>query len=186
VTMGIFNLITAIFFEAVLISGTKRTQQQLVDRKEEMEQRITRFIYRRFAESRRVRNDRESKGDLEEEQAVASCIADIHPHERVVEKSLFDAWIQQPDMVELFESVEIDTSIRFDLFDALDVDGKEVLHLTTIVEALMRLRGPLSKLDVVATRLKVSHIMRMVMDICRKLGVHFESYHTSTCEIFGI
>merc|ERR1711957_280374 len=51
VTIGIFNLIMAIFIEAVLNAGVKRTQQQLGEHRTQMENQITEFFYRRFAES---------------------------------------------------------------------------------------------------------------------------------------
>merc|ERR1712084_16287 len=95
----------------------------------------------------------------EEDRYIQKIIAKMDPEEKVVDKALFEAWLARPDVTSLFEEVEVDTSTKFDLFDALDVDGRGELTLNTIVEGLMKLRGPISKLDVVATRLKVTHIM---------------------------
>merc|ERR1712179_708221 len=117
---------------------------------------------------------------------IQKHLSRMDPEDRVVDKALFDTWIQRPDVTALFEEVEVDTSTKFDLFDALDVDCREELTLNTIVEGLMKLRGPISKLDIVATRLKVTHIMRMVMDICRKLGIPFESYASRTSDVFRL
>merc|ERR1711982_220654 len=51
VTIGIFNLIMAIFIEAVLAAGVKRTQQQLGEQRAKMEHAIKTFLSRRFVES---------------------------------------------------------------------------------------------------------------------------------------
>merc|ERR1712176_640585 len=145
-------------------------------------------MFRRFAESQPSfqREVVDGVGPELDEKTIMKMLSRMDPEDKVVDKALFDTWIQRADVTALFEEVEVDTSTKFDLFDALDVDGREELTLNTIVEGLMKLRGPISKLDVVSTRLKVAHIMRMVMDICRKLGISIDEYSSRSSEIFGM
>ena len=46
----------------------------------------------------------------------------------------------------------------------------------------MNLRGPITKLDIVSTRLKIMHIMRLTMDICRKIGIPIDDYTIRTSD----
>ena len=75
----------------------------------------------------------------------------------------------------MLEDVKVDPSTKTYLFDALDFECRGELDVNTIVAGIMNLRGPITKLDIVATRLKIMHIMRLTMDICRKLGIPIDS-----------
>merc|ERR1712087_836357 len=75
-----------------------------------------------------------------------------------------------PEMLTMLEEVEIETCTKFELFDVLDVDMGGELELDELITGLMKLRGPISKSDIVATRLKVRHVTKMMEDVWRKLG----------------
>merc|ERR1711988_1675431 len=69
----------------------------------------------------------------------------------------------------MLEDAHIETSTRADLFDVLDVDMGGELAIGELVDGLMRLRGPITKSDIVAVRLKVSYMTKMVEDLWQKL-----------------
>merc|ERR1712050_391816 len=67
-------------------------------------------------------------------------------------------------MESLLAEADIESSTRFDLFDALDADLSGELTFSEVIEGLMRLRGPISKSDIIAVRLKVRHITQLMED----------------------
>merc|ERR1711948_225920 len=85
-------------------------------------------------------------------------------------KEVFNEWLKDPEMLTMLEEVEIETCTKFELFDVLDVDMGGELELDELITGLMKLRGPISKSDIVATRLKVRHVTKMMEDVWRKLG----------------
>merc|ERR1711937_137618 len=107
----------------------------------------------------------------------------MDPEDLVVDKSVWESWLQMPATLKLLREVEIDVSARHDLFDALDVELTEAISLDTLIGGLMKLRGPINKLDIVATRLKVTHIMRMTIDICHKLGIQYDKSNSRTTDL---
>merc|ERR1712110_193019 len=104
----------------------------------------------------------------------------------VVSKALWETWVEREDVSELWSDIDVDASCKRDLFDALDVDCRDELSLQTIIEGLMSLRGPITKLDIVSTRLKATRTMRLVLGLCRKLGAPLDSHHVATSDLFGI
>jgi len=180
VTIGLFNLIMSIFIQTVLESGSSRLQHQLGDQRAVMQNRIDSYFTRRFVESRRDIPDEAS------EDEVKNMFNKYPSDERVVDRDLFGLWVQRDDVDELLDDVKVDPSTKCYLFDALDFECRGELDVNTIVAGLMNLRGPITKLDVVATRLKIMHIMRLTMDICHKLGIPIDDYNLRTSEIFGM
>merc|ERR1719247_995668 len=68
-------------------------------------------------------------------------------------------------MVQMLAEAEIDVSVRSDLFDVLDVDMSGELELDEVIGGLMMMRGPITKSDMVAVRLKVGFIVDLVQDV---------------------
>eukprot|EP00929_Paragymnodinium_shiwhaense_P101265 TRINITY_DN6421_c0_g3_i1.p1 TRINITY_DN6421_c0_g3~~TRINITY_DN6421_c0_g3_i1.p1 ORF type:complete len:879 (+),score=251.29 TRINITY_DN6421_c0_g3_i1:150-2786(+) len=196
-TMGIFNLIMAIFIDNVVTAHVQRKQQQLGENAEKMELLLKEIIAKRFDDQRlQVLRDRQSQLDashnaggpgghllsrltedgkreaLEHRKSTASAILDSLDHEEsVVTKDVFNTWLSDPEMLDLLETIEVEISTKYELFDALDVDSGGELTVEELVQGLMKLRGPISKNDIVATRLKVAYVTELVEDLCRKLGV---------------
>lgn len=183
-TLGLLNMITALLIEAVLNAGVKRLQQHLDTNGARMEQQISSFILRRFVESSPDYHRIWTEG-CDEDALIQKLLAQLDPEDLVVDKVLWDDWVEDPDMIALFEDIEVDVSTKCDLFDALNVDCREGLSFDELVQGLMKLRGPITKLYVVATRLRVTHIMRITLDICRKLGINYDAVTNST-DMFGI
>lgn len=66
---------------------------------------------------------------------------------------------------------EIDLSCKFDLFDVLDADLSGELEFEEMVDGLLKCRGPASKTDIIAIRLKTALLVRMMTRVCDKLGI---------------
>merc|ERR1711972_783611 len=62
----------------------------------------------------------------------------------------------------LLEDIEVETSSKHEVFDVLDVDMSGHLTVEELVHGLMTLRGPVSKVDIVAVRLKVRYITSLI------------------------
>jgi hypothetical protein len=199
VTVGIFNLIMAIFIDNVVTAHVQRKQQLLGESSEVMEIRINEVIAKRFALIRE--NDAHAKEfmdpeDVETAQVVPSlssiknftqdgkaqqlqnrqqdaleALAELSAVESVVTKDIFNTWLSDPEVLNLLDEIEVETATKYELFDALDVDSGGELTVEELVSGLMRLRGPISKNDIVATRLKVAYITELIEEICRKLGI---------------
>merc|ERR1712151_561618 len=162
-------------------SGEKRLQQTLGQQRSIMQHKITSYFSRRFVES--IRND---VGPQTSDVDIAKLMAHIPSKDRVVDREVFEIWTTRDDFADLLDDVKVDPSTKSYLFDALDFECRGELDVNTIVAGIMNLRGPITKLDIVATRLKIMHIMRLTMDVCRKLGIPIDEYHIRTSEIFGM
>merc|ERR1712190_107231 len=102
----------------------------------------------------------------------------------VVTRDVFSEWLREPEILGLLEEVEVETSTKWELFDALDVDGGGELTVDELVSGLMRLRGPVSKNDIVATRLKLTYVTELVEDLCEKLDTILGSERKSECDSY--
>eukprot|EP00929_Paragymnodinium_shiwhaense_P101263 TRINITY_DN6421_c0_g2_i4.p1 TRINITY_DN6421_c0_g2~~TRINITY_DN6421_c0_g2_i4.p1 ORF type:complete len:805 (+),score=211.65 TRINITY_DN6421_c0_g2_i4:172-2586(+) len=191
VTIGIFNLIMAIFIDNVVTAHVQRKQQALGENAGFMEVRIHEVIAQRFLECKEEEAAALDEDDGHElhnpldaltaegkarqielrKEKTDSFLASLDEEECVVTKDIFNNWLMHPEIIDLLEQIEVETSTKYELFDALDVDGGGELTIEELVSGLMKLRGPISKIDIVASRMKVAYITELIEEICRKLGI---------------
>eukprot|EP00913_Durusdinium_trenchii_P032260 g30205.t1 len=69
------------------------------------------------------------------------------------------------EMIQMLSHCKIETATKYDLFDVLDAEMVDKLHFNELVDGLMRLRGPITKVDVIALRLKMRHLVRLVHQV---------------------
>merc|ERR1712150_86210 len=67
------------------------------------------------------------------------------------------------------EDAEIQTANAHELFDVLDADMSGQLTIVELVNGLMRLRGPITKSEMVAVRMKIRHITQEVRHIVSRV-----------------
>merc|ERR1740123_1984670 len=153
VTLGIFNLIAAMFVENIHTSSQARRLEELdLSRKEDLK-RIGAVLANLIASE----DDMHCKPD---DEGV------LKP---VITREMFNRWLDSQDMQKLFEEVDIQTSCQGELFDVLDIDAGGELSIDELLVGLMRMKGPITKTDVVAIRLNVRHLNYMIMSISEYL-----------------
>jgi len=178
VTIGIFNLIMAIFIDNVVTAHIQRKQQQLGETADVIGAKIETIISRRFL-----------KQSIQTQTGIKMSEGQVVLDEdAVITKDVFNLWLLDSEILELLEEAEVETSTKYELFDALDVDGGGELTVEELADGLMKLRGPISKNDIVATRLKVTYMTELVEDVCRQLGVKLAADHSpeSACAVSAI
>ncbi|CAJ1334699.1 unnamed protein product [Effrenium voratum] len=206
VTIGIFNLIMAVFIDNVTDGSTKKRQRQLGQNQPKTEWVIANTlrhiiltnIVRKEAEeelalaektgadgSRRVSRALEERlqalqemygyqphsteeyADLTDKIRIEMAEKDI-----VVTKEEFNRWLStEMEFLSKLDDAEVDLSCKFDLFDVLDADLSGELEFEEMVDGLLKCRGPASKTDIIAIRLKTALLVRMMTKMCEKLGI---------------
>merc|ERR1712232_1193287 len=113
------------------------------------------------------------------------------PGQVLVSRETFNKWLLDPKFVALLQSVEIETSTRFELFDVLDADLNGSLELREIIIGLMKLRGSITKCEIVAIRMKVRFMEQLITDIWRKVECEvpgplgWNSCDLNSCSLFA-
>ena len=90
----------------------------------------------------------------------------------VVTRTEFNHWLStEKELLETLNEAEIDLSCKSDLFDVLDADLSGELEFEEMIDGLLKCRGPASKTDIIAIRLKTRLLVRMMTQVCEKLGI---------------
>jgi len=174
ITIGLFNLIMAIFIDNVVNSQLKLKNLDMVERSGDIERKfkhvLTCFI-KDGTGSKLLRGDSayirklrlldagrhrgiDSKVDwslVDKEWEV------LREMDVLVTKEVFFDWLAVPEFSQLLDEAEIDVADRSELFDVLDVDMGGQLSMDELTTGLMQLRGSVTKADIVAVRLKVRY-----------------------------
>mmetsp|Transcript_147356 Transcript_147356/g.410508 ORF Transcript_147356/g.410508 Transcript_147356/m.410508 type:complete len:796 (+) Transcript_147356:3-2390(+) len=178
VTVGVFNLIMAIFIDNVVSSQANRKQRELGEKGPEVEQRLrelfTTLIYQRRRErgpggernsivGRALQqldrlSDRSGPGLRRGWSEPCFTFEQLEKQNVSITRKEFNQWIEHPAFLELLEDAEIDSANRHELFDVLDADMDGKLRMSELITGLMKLRGPVTKSDIVAMRLKVRYL----------------------------
>jgi len=99
------------------------------------------------------------------------------PKDLSITRSIFNVWICTPECVELLEGADIDASNASQLFDALDADMSGSLTAKEVVEGLLKLRGSITKCDIIAIRMKVRYITELLQAMCKDMSLHRDQIH---------
>lgn len=100
---------------------------------------------------------------------------DMAKRGRLISRDELNNWLStEQELLDVMEDAEIDLSCKSDLFDVFDANLDGLLHFDEMVEGMLRCRGPVSKTDIIAVRLKTRLLVRMVTKICEKLDIDTE------------
>eukprot|EP00913_Durusdinium_trenchii_P024092 g22627.t1 len=200
VTIGIFNLIMAVFIDNVTDGSTKKRQRQLGQNAPKTEYVIANTLrhiilvnlLKREAEEELKEDERNGGNDgrrisntLNEKLLALQEMYGYKPHtteeyneltdkirdemaERdiVVTKDQFNHWLTtEKEFIGRLDDSEIDLSCKFDLFDVLDADLSGELEFEEMVDGLLKCRGPASKTDIIAIRLKTALLAKAARDL---------------------
>eukprot|EP00434_Breviolum_minutum_P039057 symbB.v1.2.034663.t1/scaffold4514.1/size38623/1 len=90
-----------------------------------------------------------------------------------VSRGEFNHWLStEKELLETLHDAEIDLSCKSDLFDVLDADLSGVLEFEEMIDGLLKCRGPASKTDIIAIRLKTSLLVQMMTRLFRHMGLN--------------
>lgn len=177
VTIGVLNLIMAIFIDNVLERGRQRKMQQRASDRSRMERRLRRVVRKFLSDYTGLVTNRSSAMLMSDQ--IASYAASLKrlgvqgffhalwaswtgaPEEEpkrvdapsddsfVITREVFCDLLRDTDMLKVLALLDIETSTRDELFDVLDADMSGELDFEELIVGLMTLRGPAEKKDTV-------------------------------------
>ncbi|CAE7030629.1 Scn11a [Symbiodinium natans] len=196
VTIGIFNLIMAVFIDNVADGSTKKRQRELGENAPRTEWVLATSLRhlimanifhdetKDMSEEERIKVLNEKLEKLremygytphtaQEYESLADAIrTEMVERKVVVTQEQFNRWLsQEKELINKLEDAEIDLSCKSDLFEVLDADLSGELEFDEMVDGLLKCRGPVSKTDIISIRLKTALLVKMVSQICDKMGI---------------
>eukprot|EP00930_Biecheleria_cincta_P104899 TRINITY_DN9737_c1_g1_i1.p1 TRINITY_DN9737_c1_g1~~TRINITY_DN9737_c1_g1_i1.p1 ORF type:complete len:818 (-),score=176.95 TRINITY_DN9737_c1_g1_i1:74-2497(-) len=197
VTVGIFNLIMAVFIDNVTKSQQQRKQRELGETMEsvaaDLKLLVARFIIssdptsqaegeletekmslaqslsaRARAQLNKLTDDEGARTRQTKLAQAEAAFAVLTEEEVTITRDVFNAWLHNKDFVQVLDDAEVDISNKFELFDILDVDMGGELSAEELIHGLLKLRGEVSKGDIVAIMLQVQHMIRSLDQLQEK------------------
>ncbi|CAL1160493.1 unnamed protein product, partial [Cladocopium goreaui] len=149
ITLGLFNLIMAIFIDNVMASQMQRKLQEISNTAKSVEIDLKESLLRLTLQSK-------SNGvppDVEKE--IMHMDDHYHNHlarvrakfdllvsaEIVVTKAAFLSWLKDPGFVAVLKDADIETANESGIYEVLDADMSNTLSIDEVYVGLMRLRG---------------------------------------------
>jgi len=182
VQIGVFNLIMAIFIDTVAKNSDKRLQEELGSSATKFRLRfeavIVRLILKDAAEGTFIGgtlNDRQRKVLKKQFSRNVDTAFQSLPHDLQISRVDFKRWLKDEEFVYLLDLAEVDTSNQTELFDVLDADMSAELGFREVVDGLMKLRGPVTKCDMIAIRLKIRYCTKMLQAITKAMDIDVDS-----------
>jgi len=180
VTVGLFNLIMAVFIDNVTKSQNQRKQKELgesaLDVEVSLKLLLARFInepgtdkpaahvMERFSDDvvsklTNLTDTGRKRHQLEQRVCADEAFKLLKECNINITREIFQAWLRDPEFVKVLEEADVDISNKFELFNILDVDLGGELSVHELLTGLMSLRGEVSKGDVVYILLRVRDMM---------------------------
>jgi len=169
VSMGIFNVILAVYVD-ITMRAAKETEISTAEQYSRESIRIartTRDLLKKFSEAYRVFHDKE-ESDRATVKALELSTGEYHDDEQIdniaITKELFLLVIQDQRVQQLMNDLDLPAD-RANLFEVIDADGSGTLHVTELVQGLLKIRGELTKSDTVAVLLTSKAVYEMVAEL---------------------
>lgn len=169
VSMGIFNVILAVYVD-ITMRAAKETEISTAEQYSRESIRIartTRDLLKKFSEAYRVFHDKE-ESDRATVKALELSTGEYHDDEHIdniaITKELFLLVIQDQRVQQLMNDLDLPAD-RANLFEVIDADGSGTLHVTELVQGLLKIRGELTKSDTVAVLLTSKAVYEMVAEL---------------------
>lgn len=197
VTVGTFNLIMAVFIDDVTKSQQQRKQKELGDSAGKIDTSLklllTKFLTTpggpggqdKLQDNGMMRVGTGSASlssvgiftelakarDVACKQKLAQSYFQVLVDDEVtISRDVFQMWLEDPEFTDVLEEAEVDLSAKAYLFDILDVDMGGELSADELVTGLMKLRGDVSKGDIVAIMLQVRHLTQQFEELVDMLN----------------
>ncbi|CAK9023928.1 L type [Durusdinium trenchii] len=189
VTMGIFNVILAVYVDITMKAAKENeavTAEQYA-RESIRIARTTRELLKKFAAAHRDFMAMEEAFDFTGKNfnPMPALFTDDDVHEQIeISKELFLVVIQDHSVQRLMDDLDLPPD-RANLFEVIDADGSGTLHITELVQGLLKIRGDISKSDTVASLLATKAVQRIVEDMRKETEEHLLSIHDSVRDLTG-
>lgn len=201
VSIGIFNLIMAVFIDSVNDGSLKKKQHYLGSTAAKTEYLLADIFQTKFIKditpipsspTLMAGLSEDDRDNLQERltELAPKFIDKISTYvdtsmsikeymtklNMVIGEETFNKWLTKDHhLLDTLNDADIDLSAKFDLFDVLDADLSGELDFVELIEGLMKCRGPVSKNDVIAIRNKVGLLIKMVTQLLKHFGIETES-----------
>eukprot|EP00928_Gymnodinium_smaydae_P064032 TRINITY_DN4746_c0_g1_i2.p1 TRINITY_DN4746_c0_g1~~TRINITY_DN4746_c0_g1_i2.p1 ORF type:complete len:761 (+),score=103.19 TRINITY_DN4746_c0_g1_i2:36-2318(+) len=171
VSMGLFNLITAVFIDNVSMSQNRRRLDKIAKSTKASELRLKKLVSALTIEyGKRNHDSRVARALLSHRstdfssgpsgKAQESLFKRLAEYGITISQELFGEWLTDADFLEVLEDCDIACSNKEEMFDILAYGGNsDAVSISDIVRGLMQLRGPVSKGDITSIMVKVNHIV---------------------------
>lgn len=196
VTVGIFNLIIAVFIDNVNEGSSKKKQYQLgmtasktelalanafreqcietglTQQRRAFAQRMSQVVLDKLEDLEAAATGKPPRRNKDMENQTRMIKEEMTEKGVSVNKEVFAAWIRKSECLDALDDAEIDISMKYELFEILDTEIRGNLTFTDLLDGLMKCRGPVSKVDIVSIRLQVKFLTSMVKDVHEHLVGH--------------
>jgi len=162
VSVGVFNLIMAVFLDNVVREQTLRKQKELSETASNAEVNLKRVVAEILCEEEELDLFPEEFDRLDlphQSKVLGKMLAKI---DVTVTRDRFETWLDREAFTQVLEAISVDTSIRTQLFDILDADSGGLLSIDELLSGLMSLRGDVTKGDIIAMSLKVRYLLETI------------------------
>jgi len=161
VTIGLFNVISAIFVESTMVAAmaleNSRKKARLQDEKL-WNTRITTLVKRIMAVSH----------DHDVPERMSDAVAEIHSIS--VDRDVIDRVVHDAAAIQALNDLDIDPEDHAHLSDILDPDNGGTIEICELIEGLRRLRGDPRRSDIVCCDLMIRALQKAVSDIKLKVN----------------
>eukprot|EP00931_Biecheleriopsis_adriatica_P006233 TRINITY_DN107670_c0_g1_i1.p1 TRINITY_DN107670_c0_g1~~TRINITY_DN107670_c0_g1_i1.p1 ORF type:complete len:623 (+),score=98.27 TRINITY_DN107670_c0_g1_i1:43-1911(+) len=166
VTVGLFNVISAIFVESTMAAASKlelaKKRSRLADEKL-LALRVTQLIQCMLRHS--------EHGDAFDNVSLTQAVETLFHIE--VPRSVIDETIHDPDAIEALDDLDINPQDRARLSDIFDPDNGGTVQLSDVAAGIRRLRGDPRRSDIVCVDLMIRALQAQADTIKDILEHHF-------------
>eukprot|EP00435_Cladocopium_sp_Y103_P036623 s2767_g9.t1 len=172
VSLGIFNVILAVYVD-ITMKAAKENDLTVEQHSRESIRiaRIARELLKKFAAAFRLFQDMNEEGNSASPKiniSKSNGFMDADVLESIaITKELFLMVIQDRRVQGLMDELELPPD-RANLFEIIDADGSGTLQLSELVHGLLKIRGEISKSDVVAGLLATKAVQEKVDEVLQE------------------
>lgn len=171
VSLGIFNVILAVYVDITMKAAKENDLTVDQHHRESIRiARIARELLKKFAAAFRLFQDMNEEGSKKPKINISKSngFMDADVLESIaITKELFLMVIQDRRVQGLMDELELPPD-RANLFEIIDADGSGTLQLSELVHGLLKIRGEISKSDVVAGLLATKAVQEKVETVLQE------------------
>lgn len=184
VAIGVFNLFTALFIDNVFTTQAARKQRDLSDSRDNIEVMLQEALLKLVLQSSSASGlTDEVHKEIDSLEHVCSkreftirkqfqCLCDAGI---IINCQQFAIWLEDENFSEVLECADVNIHNKVAMFEVLDADLGGSLTVAEVFHGIMKLRGPVTKADIIDVSLKVRYMNAAVSELRQGPGVAIES-----------